>query len=219
MVALQEQEVLKGKMRTQFPSSVVLFLRSNGETPDKYEIVIEIGDKEFSYTIPILKVSDYSLDDIFSKKLYFLLPFHFFVYEKELKNYNSCKKDISKLMTKFDYWMGRLEAVDNQEIPSEVKGSLQQYAYNVLQALTSKYAVLYKEVEEHMGGRVMQYSPVEEMINKAVDKAVEKTKAENANQNAELAFKLKELGRLDELFQASVDAEYRAKLLKELSIA
>lgn len=168
----------------------------------KKGIVIEVGEKEFSYTITVLKVSDYSLDDIFSKKLYFLLPFHFFVYEKELKDYNSGKKDISKLMTEFDYWMGRLEAVDNQEIPSEVKGSLQQYAYNVVQALTGKYAVLHKEVEEHMGGRVMQYSPVEAKIIEVKKEA----KKEKDAEIAKLALKLKELGRLDELFQANVDA-------------
>lgn len=36
---------------------------------------------------------------------------------------------------------------------------------------------------------------------------------------AKLALKLKELGRVDELFQANVDAEFRAKLLKEFAIA
>lgn len=36
---------------------------------------------------------------------------------------------------------------------------------------------------------------------------------------AKLAMKLKELGRVDELFQASIDANYRNKLLKEFSIA
>ena len=36
---------------------------------------------------------------------------------------------------------------------------------------------------------------------------------------AKLTLKLKELGRVDELFQAAADAEFRAKLMKELSIA
>lgn len=77
MIAIQENDVDKGKMRAKFPASAVLYLRSSSNTPDKYEITIEVEDKEFTYTIPVLKVSDYSLDDIFTKKLYFCCHFTF----------------------------------------------------------------------------------------------------------------------------------------------
>lgn len=107
-----------------------------------------------------------------------MLPFHFFVYEKELKYYNEGRKNINKLLTEFSHWMERLRAVDDQEIPSRVKGSLQKYACNVAVALTGNYKRISKEVEQYMGGRVMQYSPVDEMINEAVDKAVNKVKVE-----------------------------------------
>ena len=46
-----------------------------------------------------------------------------------------------------------------------------------------------------------------------------KGKKETEDSFAKLALKLKELGRVDELFQANVDAGFRAKLLKEFSIA
>lgn len=201
MIALQEREVLQGKLRTRFPNSAVLYLRSNDKTPSKYEITMEVGEQEFSYAIPILKVSDYSLDDIFKKKLYFLLPFHFFVYENDLKDYNSGRKDVKQLLADFDSWMNRLEAVDDQELPADVKGNLQNYAYKVALALTNKHEVLNKEVEEHMGGIVTQYSPVEELINQAVEKAVDKavdkvTKEKDAEYSAKIESLLAEIARL-----------------------
>lgn len=195
MISLQEPEVGNGKMRVRFPRSAVLYLRSTSTTSDKYEITIEAGDREFSYFIPTLKVGDYSLDDIFAKKLYFLLPFHFFVYEKDFEYYNNGSKDIKLLLAEFDYWLERLEQVDDKVLTADVKASLQEYTYNVAVALTHKYDVLGQEVRQYMGGIVTQYSPVEariiravdEAVGKAVDKVTKEKDAEFAKQKAEFA--------------------------------
>ena len=84
-------------------------------------------------------------------------------------------------------------------ISSNVKGCLQQYAYNVALALTGKYKVVNKEVEKYMGGRVMQYSPVEELINEAKkqkDIVIAKKDAEIADKDAKIARLLDEMARL-----------------------
>ena len=36
-----------------------------------------------SYTVPVLKVKRYTIHELFEKKLFFLIPFHIFAYEKE----------------------------------------------------------------------------------------------------------------------------------------
>ena len=54
-------------------------------------------------------------------------------------------------------------------------------------------------------------------IGEARGKAIGEARGED--NFARLTLKLKELGRVDELFQAAADAEFRAKLMKEFSIA
>lgn len=92
----------------------------------------------------------------------------------------------------FDAWMARLGAVDESVVSSFVKTNLYQYAIHVALALTSGYNDLHKEVEQYMGGRVSQYSPAEEMINKAL---AEK-EAELVKERAEKQALLAEIARL-----------------------
>ena len=42
-----------------------------------------------SYQIPIVKVPEYTDDEILEKELYFLIPFHIFAYEKGLGSVNN----------------------------------------------------------------------------------------------------------------------------------
>ena len=45
--------------------------------------VVTPGGKT-SYTVPIIKVQQYSLDELFENKLLFFLPFYIFDYKKDL---------------------------------------------------------------------------------------------------------------------------------------
>lgn len=66
------------------PASGILYLRCNDSTPDSHEIVVNTPGGTVSYKIPIVKIKDYSLDDMLSKKLFFLIPFYFSI--THLKN-------------------------------------------------------------------------------------------------------------------------------------
>ena len=39
-----------------------------------------------SYDVPVMKMSDYSADDIFRKKLYILIPFYILILRRNSKN-------------------------------------------------------------------------------------------------------------------------------------
>ena len=58
-----------------------------------------------SYTVPVLKVKRYTIHELFEKKLFFLIPFHIFAYEKNFKELEENKK---KPMKKSGF-MKRLE--------------------------------------------------------------------------------------------------------------
>ena len=67
-------------------SIAVLYLRANNNTPDAYKIELRSFDwRTPVLNVPVVKVSNYSLSELFYKKLYFLLPFHIFTYESKFE--------------------------------------------------------------------------------------------------------------------------------------
>lgn len=64
-------------------NSGLLYLRSNGETPKEFNYrLILPGGVETVYQVPVIRNLNYTLDEIFEKKLYMLLPYYFIRYEK-----------------------------------------------------------------------------------------------------------------------------------------
>ena len=49
---------------------------------------------ETAYSVPVVKMQSFSLEQIFEKKLFFLLPFYIFNREKELPE---CDRDAARL--------------------------------------------------------------------------------------------------------------------------
>ena len=67
----------------EFPQSCVLYLRGKGE-PDFLEMVMVMPDgRKMEYQVPVVHVQAYTKDEIFQKKLIFLLPFYIMRYEKK----------------------------------------------------------------------------------------------------------------------------------------
>ena len=88
-IALRDRKVEGNVLRVRFPNSALLSLRSNASTPDVMKIIVEFPNGEHSYDVPVLKVQEYSVEDIFKRGLLFLLPFHIFAHEKRFKEYDS----------------------------------------------------------------------------------------------------------------------------------
>lgn len=82
-IAITTAESDVSKTVFTMPASGILYLRCNDSTPDSHEIVVNTPGGTVSYKIPIVKIKDYSLDDMLSKKLFFLIPFYFFNYSLE----------------------------------------------------------------------------------------------------------------------------------------
>ena len=68
-VALMEKEYRDGVLHLKFPDSAVIYLRSSKTTPDELKICIHVRQKKLQYGIPILKVKNYTLEEIFEKQL------------------------------------------------------------------------------------------------------------------------------------------------------
>jgi hypothetical protein len=64
---------------------------------------------EVSYNIPVLKVKDYSVKEIFDKELYFIIPFHIFVYESK---FPSMEKNPDMLKAVQEEYAGIVEQLE-----------------------------------------------------------------------------------------------------------
>ena len=82
-IALQESTITEEKLTVRFPNTAILYLRHNKNTPQKMQVEIRVPGASCSYYVPVMKVQNYSVETIFEKKLFFLIPFHLFTYEKD----------------------------------------------------------------------------------------------------------------------------------------
>lgn len=157
-IALMNKEYRDGVLYVKFPDSAVIYLRSNSNTPDELKICICVGKKEIFYEIPILKVKNYTLDEIFEKQLWMLIPFYIFRYEKEFRKINGDEKRLRSLRMEYENVAARLDQeCQSGRMKPITGGALCELANNVVEKLASKYSNVEKEVTEVMGGKVLNY--------------------------------------------------------------
>lgn len=78
-IALDDGVVAGEELTVEFPHSAIIYLRSKKSASKQMKVVIKTPEGEIAYNIPVIHVRDYSMEDIFSKKLYFLIPFFIFI--------------------------------------------------------------------------------------------------------------------------------------------
>ena len=88
-IALDAGEVVQGTLTVEFPHSAVLYLRHNSRTPDAMTVRIKTPGGEISYQVLVMKTQQYTLDEIFEKKLLFLIPFYIFTHESRFEEYEN----------------------------------------------------------------------------------------------------------------------------------
>ncbi len=80
-------ELIGNEYHVRFPHSAVLYLRSSANTPKELRVIIETPGGNVSYPVPVIKIKQFGLEEIFEKKLWFLIPFYLFKYEADFPTY------------------------------------------------------------------------------------------------------------------------------------
>jgi len=157
-VALDSGEIINHKLIVTIPNAAVLFLRSNKNTPNAMTIVINTPGGSVNFDVPIMKVTSYSLEQIFEKNLYFLLPFYIFNLEKNFPKYEKNSEELENLKNEYADFMVRLEqAVTDGKIFTHDKRTILEMSKKVLENIAIKYSNVQKEVKKIMGGKVLDY--------------------------------------------------------------
>lgn len=146
-IALDNAEMDISEIRVRFPYSGLLLLRGSLRSPDKGRVIIDTPEGEISYGIPITKMSAFSIDDIFEKRLFLLIPFYIFNFEKDLEAINTDEVRLQKLTDVYRDILDRLEGLHKC-------GSLSTYSYGVIISLAR--SVMQKLTDTHTAAQVQQ---------------------------------------------------------------
>ena len=153
-IALERAEKNQKEYVIQFPESCVLYLRHNSKTPDKLKATIHFPDgQEVIYKIPVIKVQNYTADDIFRKKLLFFLPFYLMRYEKERHEIAKDPERLKNLLEECEEIRARLESDTKKE--TKLYQDLVDFFNRVNEYIMSDEAKVRKEVSKTMGGKVL----------------------------------------------------------------
>lgn len=214
-IALDAGEIIGNRLIVRIPNTAILYLRSYNSTPDRMVVEIQTPGGSVEYDVLTLKMKNYSVVDLFEKKLYFLIPFYIFTHEQQFPKYNQDEEKLEELKTEYVCIMQRLdEAVKNGELPLHQMKSIVEMSKLVLRNIAKKYEKVKEGVDAIMGGRVLEYE------SKTIyNEGVAQGRAEGEQKLTNLMEKLFSLNRTKDAQKALTDLEYREKLYMEFGIA
>ena len=205
-IAVENAKKQGRRYRIEFPRSCVLFLRSSGNTPDYLEADVIFPDgKTHVYSIPAIKMADYTKDHIFEKNLLMLLPFYIMRYEKKKHDMRKNPKLLQVLLNEYDEIRINLEKELTETGKAELYTNLTKLIVKIADHIFEKEEDIRKGIGDVMGGKVLELES-------------ERLKAEGEARLGDLINRLIQDQRMEEIQMASTDPEKREQLYKEYGI-
>lgn len=205
-IAVENAEKQGRRYRIEFPRSCVLFLRSSGNTPDYLEADVIFPDgKTHVYSIPAIKMADYTKDHIFEKNLLMLLPFYIMRYEKKKHDMRKNLELLQILLDEYDEIRINLEKELTETGKAELYTNLTKLIVKIADHIFEKEEDIRKGIGDVMGGKVLELES-------------ERLKAEGEARLGDLINRLIQDQRMEEIQMASTDPEKREQLYKEYGV-
>lgn len=112
MIALAGAEKKDDSYHMKLPRSCVLYLRGSDNIPAEEELKLELADGQIvTYSVPNVKIEDYTLDEIFEKNLLIFLPYYIMRYEKRFHEIAHSEKQMKELIWEYQEIVKHLEFV------------------------------------------------------------------------------------------------------------
>ncbi len=174
-IALDEGEIVHETLTVTFPNTAVLYLRNYKKAPDKMRYVIKTPGGSVEYDVPIMKVQEYSLEDIFSKGLLLLIPFYIFSHEKNFQVYNNNEQKLTKLKAEYQDILERLDKLEQEGIIGAFdKRTIIELSRDVVREIAQKYENVQKGIGGMMSGALLE-TEARKILNKGKDEAKKET--------------------------------------------
>ena len=204
-LALENREFTSNILTVQFPDSAIVSLRHTKNTPEEMTVKVLTPGGRVSYTVPVLKVKRYTIHELFERKLFFLIPFHIFAYEKDFKELEENKKKLKQLEAEYASIRERLEiACQMGDLNRYAKAAILDMSRKVIEHLAVKYKNVAKGVSRTMGGKVLNYE-AKDILNRGRREGEEYTKIQIATKLLSMGNDIKSVAELAELPQETVE--------------
>lgn len=163
----------EGIYQIELPRSSVIYLRQRENTLQKEQLEIYFPDGEKkTYVVPIIKVQDYSVEEIFEKKLYMLLPYYVMRYEKDKRKWKQNPQKLKELEDEYQTMLERLEkdlseGNENQRLLTAIESAIMSVS-----AYTFRKD---KVLQEKIGGVIMRgnkYKPLYKVVDELQEENV-----------------------------------------------
>ena len=174
--AIKDSEEVHNKLTVRIPASGLLILRNKGNPPKHMTFEITTPNGSISYDAPVICMKGYSLDDIFAKRMYFILPFYFFNFEDRFILYNKDAESLKEFEEIYCEVIERLQNVDEVNLSLRSKGVIIKQMENVVKRLAYRRKRITEKVGDIMGGKVLKMEWLEKF-----DAAVAEGKAEGGD--------------------------------------
>ncbi len=171
-IALDEGEVMGETLTVTFPNTAVLYLRTYKKTPDRMKYVIITPGGTVRYDIPVMKVQNYTLDDIFEKRLLMLVPFYIFSHENRFPEYDSNGQRLEELKAEYQVILERLDGLEQQGfIGAFDKRTIIELSGDVIREIAQKYENVQKGVGDMMRGAMIE-TEARTILNRGISQGI-----------------------------------------------
>ena len=121
------------------------------------------------YNIPIIKMQDYSLDTIFEKRLFMLVPFYIFLHENHFSEYNRNEQKLKELKAEYQVILEKLDELEQQKmIGAFDKRTIIELSGDVIKEIAQRYENVQKGIGDMMRGALIE-TEARTIVNKGIE--------------------------------------------------
>lgn len=114
-LALRNSVTEGNTIKVKYPNTAVLYLRNISTIPDEMKMIIEVSEStEAVRNVNVIKMKNYTPEEIIQKELYILIPFYLFNYEKQFKACNDDPEKLEVILNDLRYLENELGDLVNQ---------------------------------------------------------------------------------------------------------
>ena len=156
LIALSHSEKAGDTLHLHLPKSGILYL---ADVPPFSPLYIEIVASQgmIRHEIRVLSMKDYSIDSIFERDLYFLVPFYVFTYQLTIQ---MIEKDQQKTRQFYEDLHTVLDKIKTRYLSGKISGSVYAMLSSLMKEMfdsyLSDYSTIKTEVKKIMGGNVIE---------------------------------------------------------------
>ena len=211
LVALNNAKKVADEYVMELPRSATLYLRHTKKTPDFLKVTLLIPDarntanvRKVTYETPVVKVQEYTKEEIFKKDLVAFLPYYIMRYEKQLPTINNDKEQLQALLKEYGEIRDELSAELQENQDSALYIDLIKLILRISDYFLASEEEVKKGVADVMGGTVLQLES-ERLLAEGITQGI----SEGTARFAKLVELLLAQDKVDEVKKVASDEKLR----------